>query len=335
MARAPLKAVVVNAAKVAVVVTLLVWMVQTGKLNPSQMSIFVTNPMVIIVGVSVWIVGPVLLGSWRWWLLLRGAGLECKFKRALNLQLVGFFFNTAMPGAVGGDIVKAVYIIKDQSTPSGKTPAMLSVLLDRIVGLIGLFAMGAFTALLNYKTMMEAPVTANLMKGLAFVVLCSIIFLGLVFVKYPNAQDPFERFLRLDFPGFSTLHGIYKALRAYRERPLLLFSTIAISICIQTMFMAYMGFIGTQLYHDFQASLLTPIFPFGTLVTAVPLAPGGLGVGHAAFDKLFSMVGLPGGANVFNIYTLSQLGLNLLCFIPYLLTRRIEPINLDDQVAAL
>jgi uncharacterized membrane protein YbhN (UPF0104 family) len=81
-----------------------------------------------------------------------------------------------------------------------------------------------------------------------------------------------------------------------------------------------MGFIGRILYGSdaFDAALLAPIFPFGTLATAIPLAPGGLGVGHAVFDKLFHLVGLPGGANVFNIYVLSQLVLNLLGFIPYL-----------------
>jgi hypothetical protein len=69
---------------------------------------------------------------------------------------------------------------------------------------------------------------------------------------------------------------------------------------------------------NFEVALLAPIFPFGILVTAIPLAPGGLGVGHAAFDKLFSLVGLPGGANVFNVYVLSQLFLNLLGIFPYL-----------------
>ncbi len=89
------------------------------------------------------------------------------------------------------------------------------------------------------------------------------------------------------------------------------------------MYMSFMGYLGMKLYPDnFNVSLLPAVFPFGTLVTAIPIAPGGLGVGHAAFEKLFNSVGLPGGANIFNIYALSQLSLNLLCFIPYLLTMR-------------
>jgi uncharacterized membrane protein YbhN (UPF0104 family) len=86
------------------------------------------------------------------------------------------------------------------------------------------------------------------------------------------------------------------------------------------IYLYFMGYIGRVLYGDtaFDPALLAPIFPFGILVTALPLAPGGLGVGHAAFDRLFSMVGLPGGANVFNVYVLTQLVLNLLGVFPYL-----------------
>jgi hypothetical protein len=57
------------------------------------------------------------------------------------------------------------------------------------------------------------------------------------------------------------------------------------------------------------------------MTTALPLAPGGLGVGHYAFDRMFALVGWHGGANVFNVLVLGQLALNLLGFIPYLLHR--------------
>lgn len=330
------KGLLINLAKMSIVAALLGWMISTGKLSLAQMSIFYTNPRVILAGIAVWIVGPVLLGTWRWWLLLRGAGLECSYGRAVFLQLIGFFFNTAMPGAVGGDIVKAIYIVRDQATPSGKTPALLTVLLDRIVGLIGLFTMGAFAAAVSYESMIANPVTTNLVYGLALVFFGSCVFLGFVFVKYKDGKDPFEKILSLQLPIFPTLLGIYRALRAYRERPGILFGTIGLSIVVQLMFMAFMGYIGTLMYPGaFNASLLPTIFPFGILVTAVPLAPGGLGVGHAAFDNLFSMVGLPGGANVFNIYALSQLGLNLLCFIPYLMAKKTNPISIDDKVEDL
>lgn len=314
------KSWIINALKIFVVAALLAWMLATGKLSLAEMSVILDRPDAMLAGFAVWFLGPVLLGSWRWWLLLRGADLDCSYFRALKLQLIGFFFNTAMPGAVGGDIVKAIYIVRDQPTRMRKTPAMLTVLLDRILGLIGLFVMGVIAAASSYEKLASNPVTSQLLIGLAIVVVLSLVFLGVVFMPHSDGRDPFERLLSLRMPGFKLLRGIYDALRAYRHRPLTIFATISISVVIQLIFLVYMGFIGRILYgsQNFDTALLAPIFPFGTLATAIPLAPGGLGVGHAAFDKLFHLVGLPGGANVFNIYVLSQLVLNLLGFIPYL-----------------
>jgi hypothetical protein len=310
----------INFLKIFVVVLLLWWMGASGRLSWEQLIIVLRRPDVLVMSLAVWCVGPVLLGTWRWWLLLSGAGLHCDFIRAMRLQLIGFFFNTAMPGAVGGDIVKAIYIVRDQKGRTTKTPAMLSVLLDRIVGLIGLFLMGVTSAAFSYETLAKNPVTAQLMTGLGCVVALSVVFLAIVFIPYKNNRDPVDRILSWSIPPFKLLRGIYTALRSYRAKPGIILGTIGISVLIQMIFLYFMGYIGRVLYGDtaFDPALLAPIFPFGILVTALPLAPGGLGVGHAAFDRLFSMVGLPGGANVFNVYVLTQLILNLIGVIPYL-----------------
>lgn len=315
-----LKKILINTVlKFGIVTALLWWMLKTDKLSFGEMAVIFDRPDALLASFMVWLLGPVLLGTLRWWLLIRGASLDCSYGRALRLQLTGFFFNTAMPGAVGGDIVKAIYIVRDQPTKTRKTPAMLTVLLDRIVGLMGLFVMGVFAAFASYEKLVAHPTTNQLLVGLSVVVLLSAVFLGLVFVSHGDGKDPFMKVLSYKLPGFRTLRGIYEAIRAYRGRPLIIISTIAISVVIQFLSMIFMGFIGRILYgNTFDSALLAPIFPFGILVTAIPLAPGGLGVGHAAFDRLFALVGLPGGANVFNIYVISQLLLNLLGVFPYL-----------------
>ncbi|MEI6398216.1 MAG: lysylphosphatidylglycerol synthase transmembrane domain-containing protein [Pseudomonadota bacterium] len=331
------KNILINVLKMTFVALLLWWMAASGRLSWSQMAIILNRPDALAASVAVWLFGPVLLGTARWWLLMRGAGLKCGYFRAMKLQLVGFFFNTAMPGAVGGDIIKAIYIMREQPAGGGKTPAMLSVLLDRIVGLIGLFVMGVVAAGFSYRQLVSNPVTAQLMSGLALVVLLSAVFLGLVFLPYPDGRDPFKKILSQTLPGFSVLHGIYEALRSYRKKPGILISTIMISVFIQVIFLFFMGFIGRIMYGSdaFDQTLLAPIFPFGILITAIPLAPGGLGVGHAAFDKLFALVGLPGGANVFNAYVLSQLLLNFLGIIPYLSMKTSIAGTSPDQVQVI
>ena len=48
----------------------------------------------------------------RWWFLLRANGLGVGFFEAQKFGWIGLFFNNVMPGATGGDVVKAVYIVR-------------------------------------------------------------------------------------------------------------------------------------------------------------------------------------------------------------------------------
>ena len=69
----------------------------------------------------------------RWWILLRIQRIELPLRVVAILTLIGQFFNSFMFGAVGGDVVKALYLYR--YAPGQKTHATLSVLLDRALGL--------------------------------------------------------------------------------------------------------------------------------------------------------------------------------------------------------
>jgi uncharacterized membrane protein YbhN (UPF0104 family) len=109
----------------------------------------------------------------------------------------------------------------------------------------------------------------------------------------------------------------------YRHRPLTILYAWGLSIVVQLLFFSFFSFLTIAMtgQHPPTAVLVT-IYSIGALVTALPVAPGGLGVGHLAFEKLFLMVGLTGGANVFNIFCVTFLAFNLMGSIPYLMMRR-------------
>lgn len=309
-------------------------MIQGDKLHLSELRLFFTNPSLLIATIGLWFFGPVLLGSLRWFLLLRGVGVECTYARAVYLTLIGFAFNTSMPGAVSGDIIKAVYIVKDQKE-LGKTPAMLSVLLDRIIGLMGLFLIGLVACLFNFEMLWANPITRSLVTFLFAIVFGVMTFLIFVYSPHKDEKDPILKLLAQDLPGFSALRKIYAALRSYRKSPSVILYTLVISMLIQISYFYYMYFVYALINGEApNAGLLATVFPFGILVTAIPLAPGGLGVGHVAFDRLFTIVGLHNGANIFNLYALGPLALNLLGFIPYLLNRQKQTIPNADKVFA-
>ena len=80
----------------------------------------------------------------RWWWLLRVNGLDVSLGETIRLTWIGVFFNNVMPGQTGGDAVKAVYIVR--RCPDGRIPALMSVIVDRILGLGSLALLGAIWA---------------------------------------------------------------------------------------------------------------------------------------------------------------------------------------------
>ena len=53
----------------------------------------------------------------------------------MRIGLIGFFYNSVLPGSVGGDIIKAAAIAREQSR---RTIAVATVIMDRVIALWGL-----------------------------------------------------------------------------------------------------------------------------------------------------------------------------------------------------
>jgi uncharacterized protein (TIRG00374 family) len=305
--------------KLAIAAGLILWLIEKGELDFRQLNLLVTMPTIGLFAAFYWLVGPCLLGSLRWLLLLKGAGYNITWYQAFKLQLTGFFFNSAMPGAVGGDLVKVIYVIRG-NPDMGKTPAMMSILLDRVIGLGGLFSIGMVLALSAWPTLIAINSLEPLLYGLIGLNLGVLIFFIVALYHY-RGDDPFQKLFSINIPGLSVLAKLYNAIRVYRYKRTYFVSCFIISLLIQGMSLALFYFIAINvptLNSNLNFSAIASIFPIGMLTAALPIAPGGLGVGHVAFDRLFEAVGLSGGANIFNIFTLSQLALNLTGVIAYL-----------------
>ncbi len=90
-----------------------------------------------------------LLGATRWQILLRVQGIDIPWFRLVKLLMIGIFFNQLMPGGTGGDVVKIFYLLKE--TPNKKPEAVLAVLMDRLVGLIGLIFVAGVVIIWNWS----------------------------------------------------------------------------------------------------------------------------------------------------------------------------------------
>ncbi len=87
-----------------------------------------------------------IVTAWRWRWLVEALGLPMPVGAAIRYTLYGIFFNLVVPGATGGDVVKAYYAAKRTGVP---TKAVVSVFVDRAVGL---FALVLFAAAILFSS---------------------------------------------------------------------------------------------------------------------------------------------------------------------------------------
>ena len=311
--------------KVGLAAALIGWLVYTDKLEFSSLLIFRDRPEVFAANLACYIGCSLLLGVLRWNILMRALDLQVSFFRAVQLQMIGFFFNTAVPGAVGGDIVKAVYVIREQKQQR-KAPALLSVLLDRVVGVAALFMIATIAAMSNF-VFVEAH---RAVWPLAIFAICGslglLVMMVAIFFPFEPGRDPFLKILSRNWPGFGALRSAYEAVRVFRTRPRTLLSCLGLSVLIQMINTSYVWYVSSVLTGvDPDPLTFGLVYPLAILTTALPLAPGGMVVGHVAFDSFYRLVGWSGGANVFNVVILATLAMNLLGFIPYVLFRAEAP----------
>src|SRR5438128_2999345 len=117
-----------------------------------------------------------LISFVRWHLLVRAQDLPFTLPNALRLGAVGFFFSTFLPGSIGGDIVKAVFLAKENSR---RTVAVATVLIDRA---IALWALIWFVLLLGAFFWASGYLKGEVEAKLHTIVVVAAVFVGVSLV---------------------------------------------------------------------------------------------------------------------------------------------------------
>jgi uncharacterized protein (TIRG00374 family) len=301
------------------------YLVYSGRIDFSKLGLVFSSPFVLGMALSVFFLGGLFAGGIRWWLLLWAAGVHLSKVRVIAISWIGIFFNVVMPGSVGGDVIKAIYVMKE-APKIPKTNVMMTLLLDRVFGLAGLFVFCGVNILTHLDAVYANPEIEHLASFLLIAIAVVLWLLLVVFIPLPLVILKFiERYAGRD-TGVKILKpfgNIFNAMRLYRSHAGSVVAAIAISAVLQAFYMIYAWQIA-QLVSEQNTDFVSfsVAFPLGILMSAIPLAPGGLGVGHVAFENLFRLVGLVRGADVFNVVVLSQLALSLTGAIPYALLKK-------------
>ena len=106
-----------------------------------------------------------LAAALRWHLLLRAQAIALPFRDTYAIMLIGWFFNQTMPSSTGGDVAKAAAIGLEQ--PQNRTVAIMSIFVDRFVGLLTLLVFALALCAFGRDRIAESALLSSICFGIA------------------------------------------------------------------------------------------------------------------------------------------------------------------------
>lgn len=284
-----------------------------------------------------------LLTFVRWYVLVRAQDLPFTLSNSIRIGMIGFFFNTFLPGSIGGDLVKAVAIARTQSR---RAVAVSTVLVDRAVGLWGLVwlvaLLGGTFWLANDPVLAASAGLRTIVRSawlIGGVTVGAWILLGVLPER--RSQRFARRLTRLPKVGHAFAE-FWRAVWLYRTQPRAIVIAMLLSLISQTGNVFSFHY-AAQVFVDpadvDRLPTLTEdllIVPVGMVIQAVFPAPGGVGGSEYGFGKLFALLGRPEAYGILASLAQRALGwvIGLLGYLFYLRAKPSlpSPDRADDPI---
>lgn len=238
-----------------------------------------------------------LFVSTKRWSLFLPQGL--KYFKLVSLYFIGSFFNTFLPGIVGGDAVKAFYLYRHIGIGKGGL-SLAAVFMDRYMGLTAMGGITLIAFIAGYAYIKDTEIVWFIP---AFLVALSLASLILWKVKWGKIKF---------------LSAFYTPLMEYKAKREIIYKGLLLGFIVQC--------IGITSIYVFSHSigLKVPIvyffmfIPIINAAAAIPVSIAGLGIREAGFIILFTKVGLTSA---------EALSLSLLVFTSVCLTNLIGGVE--------
>jgi hypothetical protein len=276
--------------------------------------LFLVLPLLAMVGASV--------EALRLGLLCRSQQAQLGFWHGLRIVLVSVFFGFFIPGGTGGDVAKMYYLAADN--PGKGLELAIVVLVDRITGLAGLVITVLILALINIPLVSEYPLIRWLLLMLA-VVLAGLAGVALLFSAGAFRKSRLFQYVRGKLPLQQQVDRIAAGIRAFRNHGMALLFAVVISVLGNVAMILMFLLAGSVFTPDAPWTVVCFLAVLGMFANAIPLTPGGLGVGEAAFETLFGMLGISSGAMLMISWRLAILPLGLIGSLYYVTGIRRKP----------
>jgi glycosyltransferase 2 family protein len=268
-------------AKVALAAILIIYVASRQSWGELAESLRRITPFALVAATGAQFLSLVL-ATWRWRALMRayGASYFPRYRTMLRVYLVAYFYNTFVPGAVGGDVLRGV--VMRRSFERGATTASLAiVLIERALGLLGALVVVTLSAFAAAPG--EPP---RKLLFIAPLVLCGVLS-AIFALTHGHRLAPYVPIARIsallrDLPTL-TKPGYFGL-------------SVTVSIVVQLMFVVCGHVLMTAAHPGTRWLDSLFVMPCAAVATFIPLSVLGAGPRDVAFVGLFTLSGVPRAA---------------------------------------
>ena len=275
----------------------------------------------------------------RWRMLLQVQNIHLGLFRLGGLFLIGMFYNQFLPGGTGGDIIKTYLLLKE--TPGKKTGALLAVVFDRLIGLIGLISLTGALIALRYHWLTTTPETRRLVWALLAVLGSAVLALVTSFVisgfklldKLPARFPMREKLIELSAIYHLYAHHWPTTFAAYLASLITHLGTF-----VTFLFVAYAFGANVPIINFFA------VMPIERTISSLPISFAGVGLREKVLQvMLHGLCGVPEAVAVL-IGSMSFLVMVFAClpggvvyffYRPSGVTQHVKLREMQEEVAAL
>jgi uncharacterized membrane protein YbhN (UPF0104 family) len=226
------------------------------------------------------------LHALRWWLLYRAGGVTLSLSWAHAVTWVGQFYNSVLLGGLGGDAARAWYLLRD--APGHQAAGLLSLLLDRSLGLVMLLVMAGVALLACLQQVTASPE----LRVLGLVVAAGLAASALFFIwAWRTAPSRWPRWISTSLGprAFASCTALHAAARA-AGRVLAGAAGMSAAIWLLDFAAVWLFAHGLGLGLPFLETCLAVAVAYAA--TALPVSVGGHGVREGTLLAVLAAFGL-------------------------------------------
>jgi glycosyltransferase 2 family protein len=237
------------------------------------------GPVILLFGLS--------LAAERWRMILKFFRISLSRFDALSFYLAGTFYGLALPGVLGGDVVRIALCRSKTDSPSFSI--LSSVTIERGLGLWGVSLIGSLgTLMISSALRDEIGFSVQLISPAVAIGVPLSLLLAFLLVHYFGQLRFTLRFVE----------GIYKHI----DKIVLLARDLPASLALKTLFLStafqssdilIFYYFGSLLQIDIPFTFYIFVIPIVYLSTVLPISLGGVGIREGVLVWFLTMLGTP------------------------------------------